>query len=140
MDRVPTDTHAANVAATVAELERGLAVLPLSKAINRVDDWRRALLDTELESLVPIADDLGALRDALTGEGIDGAAVGALLVRLGEATAAAADEAPEVVQASLARLGSLLRHAGGAMAGNAAGDGTPNAAPRDTDRNGTEPA
>lgn len=119
MDTIPASTHAAELAATIDDLEAGLERHPLAKAVNRIDDWRREVLATERDDLRPIADDLGRLHRALTGEGIDGAAVGRLLVRLGENTAATADGADEAVQGGLRRLGSLLRHAGHALAGNA---------------------
>ena len=114
MDAIPTETHAAEITATVEEIERGLTVFPLSKAVNRIDDWRRKVLDTENAALVPIADALGELHDALTGE-IDGAAVGPVLVRLGAQTADAADTADAALQNGLRRLGSLLTHAGSAL-------------------------
>ena len=122
MDALPTVTHAAEITATVEDLERGLAVFPLSKAVNRVDDWRRILLATEKESLVPVADALGELRDSMVGEGVSGAIIGPILVRLGEMTEAVAPEAAEEAQGGLRRLGSLLRHAGGAFGGPATSD------------------
>lgn len=117
MDTIPSDTHAAEVAATVDDLERGLTVLPLSKAVNRIDDWRRKILATDNAALHPIADALGDLHAALTGEGRDSATIARLLTSLGEKTEASADGADEAVRAGLVRLGSLLRHAGSALAG-----------------------
>ena len=116
MDTIPTSTHAAAIAATVDDVERGLTLLPLSKGINRIDDWRRELTDTERDDLRPIADALGELHGALTGEGRDAAVIGGLLVRIGELTEAAADGADGALQPGLRRLGSLLRHAGSALA------------------------
>ena len=116
MDTIPTPTHAAEVAATVDFLEKGLTEVPLSKGINRIDDWRRELLATDRDDLRPVADALGELRDALVGEERDSAVIGGVLVRLGEMTEAAADGAAPPVQDSLRRLGSLLRHAGSALA------------------------
>ncbi len=120
---LPTVTYAAEIAATVDDLERGLVVFPLSKAVNRVDDWRRMLLATEKESLVPVADALGELRDSMVGEGVSGAIIGPILVRLGEMTEAVAHEAADEAQGGLRRLGSVLRHAGGAFGGPAADAG-----------------
>lgn len=125
MDTIPNETEAAEVAATVDDLERGLTELPLSKAINKIDDWKRKVEETEREDLRPIAAGLGELHQALTGEGIDGIRVGAILVRLGEQTeAAAANVSPATtgdtnadLKNNLLRLGSLLRHAGGALGG-----------------------
>jgi len=115
MDPIPTETHVAALAATSDDLERGLTVFPLSKAINRIDDWRREVLDTENENLRPVADALGELHDALTGEGRDAATIGGILVRLGGLTEDAATDADEALQNGLRRLGSLLRHAGSAL-------------------------
>lgn len=119
MDPIPSETHAAELAATIDDLERGLAQVPLSKAVNRIDDWRREVLSTERDDLQPIADDLERLHDLLVGGDLDGAAIGDLLARLGEQTEASAEGAAEPIQNGLRRLGSLLRHAGNALAGNA---------------------
>ena len=115
MDAIPTETHAAEIAATVDDLERGLTVLPLSTGINRIDDWRRTILATERTDLHPIADALGELHTALTGEGRDGAVIARLLTTLGERTEASAEGADEAVRGGLQRLGSLLRHVGSAL-------------------------
>ena len=119
MDPIPTDTHAAEISATIDELELGLAQIPLSKAINRIDDWKREIEATERADLGPIADELGQLHSALTGVGLDGVAIGGILARLGEKTEGVADSAPEALQDKLRRLGSILRHAGSALRANA---------------------
>ena len=128
MDTIPNETHTAEVAATIDDLEKGLAQFPRSKAVNRIDDWRRAILATERDDLQPIADGLGELHEALTGEGLDGVVIGHLLVRLGEQTEAVADSVPaptpenatKPLSDGLKRMGSLLRHVGSALAGNSA--------------------
>lgn len=116
MDTIPIETHVAAVTATVDDLERGLTTLPLSKGVNRIDDWRRELTDTGRDDLRPIADALGELHAALTGEGRDAALIGGLLVRVGTLTEAAAEGTGEALGSGLRRLGSLLRHAGSALA------------------------
>ena len=120
MDVIPPSTRADEVTATVRDLEGGLDVLPLSKAVNRIDTWRQEILAAERDDLRPIADALGELHEHLTGLRLDGKAIGAILVRLGEGTAAAADGADEPLRSPLQRLGSVLRHAGHALGGNAA--------------------
>lgn len=125
MDTVPNETEAAEVKATTDDLERGLTAIPLSKAVNKIDDWKRKIEATERQDLLPIAAGLGELRQSLVGEGVDGLRVGAILTRLGEQTEAAADDVSpattgdtnEDLIANLKRLGSLLRHAGGALTG-----------------------
>ncbi|GAB5536603.1 MAG: hypothetical protein Rubg2KO_28520 [Rubricoccaceae bacterium] len=127
MDPIPNETHQANVTATIDALEDGLSAFPLSKAVNTIDGWRRTLLSTERDDLLPIADGLADLHRALTGDGVDRHTVGTLLVHLGEQTEAVADTVPnstpedstEGLRKGLTRLGSLLRHAGSALAGNA---------------------
>jgi hypothetical protein len=123
MDNIPNETEAAEVAATVDDLERGLRQIPLSKAINKIDDWKRKIEQTEREDLLPIAAELGELHQSLVGEAIDGSRIGAILVRLGEQTEAAevseatTGDTTEDLERSLKRLGSLLRHAGNALGG-----------------------
>ena len=132
MDPIPTATHSAELKATIDELELGLAQLPLAKAVNRIDDWKREIEATERDDLQPIASGLGELHAALTGEGVNGAMVGAILVRLGKQTEAAADSAEDTLQSSIQRLGSLLRHAGSALAGTGASGGAPSTDPDET--------
>ncbi len=115
MDPIPAETHSADLDATVKALERGLAVMPLSKAVNRIDDWHRMVLASERTDLGPIADGLKMLRDALTGEERDADLISRTLSDLGEHTEASAADAPESVQNLLQRLGSVLRHAGSAL-------------------------
>ena len=125
MDTIPNETEAAEVAATIDDLERGLTQIPLSKAINKIDDWKRKIETTERQDLLPIAAGLGELHQSLVGEGVDGIRVGAILTRLGEQTEAAANDVSpsttgdtnEDLVKNLQRLGSLLRHAGAALGG-----------------------
>lgn len=116
MDPIPAETHAAELSATTDDLQRGLTEIPLSKGINRIDDWRRELLATERDDLKAVAGALEELRDSLVGEDRDAAKIGGLLVRLGDMTEASAEGAAEATQARLKRLGSILRHAGSALA------------------------
>ena len=118
MDSIPAATHAAEVAATIDDLQEGLGQIALSKAVNRIDTWERELRETERDDLQPIADDLQQLHGLLTGGNLDGRAIGQLLVRLGSATEEVADQAEEVLQSKLKRLGGLLRHSGHALDGN----------------------
>lgn len=125
MDTIPNETEAAEISALVDSLEGGLLQIPLAKAINRIDDWRRKVTETEREDLQPIAAGLGELHQSLVGEGVDGVRIGSILVRLGEQTEAAAGnvtpattgDTNEDLVKGLRRLGSLLRHAGAAMTG-----------------------
>ena len=124
---IPSETHAAEVHATIREVEGGLAQIALSKAVNRIDDWKRAIETAERPDLQPIADGLGELHNALVGETVDGLNIGLILTRLGGQTEDAADSVPEStpeddsddLRDALKRLGSLLRHAGSALTSNA---------------------
>ena len=125
MNQVPNETAAAEVAATVDYLERGLTEIPLAKALNRIDDWKRKIDETGREDLKPIAVGLGELHQCLTGaQALDAGRIGSVLVRLGEQTEAAEVSASTLgdsnaeLTSSLARLGSLLRHAGSALGGS----------------------
>ncbi|MGB3545272.1 hypothetical protein [Rubrivirga sp.] len=125
MDTIPNETEAVEVAAVVDILERGLTEIPLSKAINKIDDWKRKIEATERQDLLPIAAALGELHQSLVGDGIDAVRVGSILISLGEKTEISADnvapatlgDTTDDLVKNLKRLGSLLRHAGGALGG-----------------------
>ena len=125
MNTVPNETAAAEVASTVDFLERGLTEIPLAKALNRIDDWKRKIDETGREDLKPVAVGLGELHQCLTGaQELNAGRIGSILVRLGEQTEAAEvseatlGDTNDDLKKSLARLGSLLRHAGSAMGGS----------------------
>ena len=135
MHTIPNETEAAEVGALVDDLEQGLTRFPLAKALNRVDDWKRKIEETEREDLLPIAAGLGELHQSLVGEGVDGVRIGAILVRLGEQTEEAASNTEPAktgdtvkdLQNNLKRLGSLLRHAGSALSAGRSPDETEDA-------------
>lgn len=119
MNFIPDPTHAAALTATTDALEQGVENVPLARALGRIADWKLQIEATGREDLVPIAEGLGRLQEALTGEGLDAQRIGRLLADLGAQTAAAEAADPEI-RLRLERLGNLLRHAGHALAGNAA--------------------
>jgi hypothetical protein len=120
MEILPKDAAPDHVRATIAQLEGGLDQFPLSKAVSRIEDWQRVLIASENDELRGIGEDLKRLHDHLLGPNLDGSAIGALLVRLGEQTTAVAPQAEEEdTGRALQRLGSLLVHAGRALASRA---------------------
>ena len=102
---------------TIAALDGGLTGLSPSAATANIDGWISTLSGNE--SLAGIADDLRALRDALTSSPLDGAAIGDLLVRLGAQTTSAASTADAGASPQLSRLGGLLETAGNALSSRA---------------------
>ncbi|MFN3595689.1 MAG: hypothetical protein ACK41D_00285 [Rubricoccaceae bacterium] len=119
MNFIPDPTHAAALTATTEALQQGVENVPLARALGRIADWKLQIEATGREDLAPIAQGLGQLQDALTGEGLDAQRIGQLLADLGTQTAAA-EAGDDEVRNRLERLGNLLRHAGHALAGNAA--------------------
>ncbi|MDX1530360.1 MAG: hypothetical protein R3362_02420 [Rhodothermales bacterium] len=118
IESLPEGVQADEVRATIDDLEAGLHQLPLSKAVNRIDDWQRILRERERDDLAAIADGLEELHRRLTGPDLSAYAIGKLLVRLGKQTGKVAETAErEDVRQAVARLGDLLFHAGHALRG-----------------------
>lgn len=99
-----------------AEANDGLAGMDLSAAVGVVRAWRDRLTGGTNADLVGIAADLDALETELTSPGLDGAAIGELLVRLGTQTTLAATTANGLAGARLAILGRVLSAAGRGLA------------------------
>ena len=118
VDLIPTETQVAETNVTIRLLEKGLQTLSLPKALNTIMTWQRATERDDRPDLLPISEGLTALHELLTGEDRDGAAIGDAMVGLGEKTSAVADSAEAPLQAPLHRLGTLLQHAGSALAQN----------------------
>ncbi len=118
MESLPQGVQAAEVNATIDDLEQGLDQFPLSKAVNRIDDWHRILDESDRADLKQIADGLGELKSRLLGPDLDGDAIGETLAQLGKQTVAASKEAErEDIGKVVERLGTLLLHAGHALRG-----------------------
>ena len=117
-DSLPDGTPTAEVDATITDLQHGFGALPLSRAVDRIDAWHRALAASDRADLNAIADGLGALKARLLGPELDGDAIGEILARLGAQTVAASEEAEdEATGRAVERLGNLLLHAGHALRG-----------------------
>jgi hypothetical protein len=123
IESLPEGVQAAELNATIDDLERGLDEFPLSKSVNRIDDWHRILDESDRADLNEIADGLGELKASLLGPDLDGDAIGAILARLGKQTVAAAKDAErEEIGKAVERLGNVLLHAGHALRGPRADD------------------
>jgi hypothetical protein len=124
IESLPEGVQAAELNATIDDLERGLDEFPLSKSVNRIDDWHRILDESDRADLNEIADGLGELKASLLGPDLDGGAIGAILARLGKQTVAAAKDAErEEIGRAVERLGNVLLHAGHALRGPRAAEG-----------------
>lgn len=117
IDPMPDDTMAApatdvTAAGTVEAVQAagGLTSLPGEAAISNIDGWISQLDGNP--DFAPVVEDLRLLRGQLQESPLDGAAIGATLQRLGEATSAAAGG-----DTSLQTLGSALTEGGNALTG-----------------------
>ena len=123
IESLPEGVQAAELNATIDDLERGLDEFPLSKSVNRIDDWHRILDESDRADLNEIADGLGELKASLLGPDLDGDAIGAILARLGKQTVEASKSAErEEIGKAVERLGNVLLHAGHALRGPRADD------------------
>ena len=100
----------------VAFLQGGIRRPSIEAGLRVIETWEQRLAASESPELVAIADDLAALRTLLLAGDFDPAAVGQLLVRLGEqvrAVAASGIGAP--VAGMLSQLSALLTAQGNAL-------------------------
>ena len=105
-DAAPTVTADATLEA--ASSAGGLTSLAPGAAVENIDAWI-ATLDGNAAA-APVVANLRTLREQLTASPLDGAAIGATLVELGEGTMAAADG-----DGALEQLGEALQNAGNGL-------------------------
>ena len=101
----------------VAFLEGGVRRSGMEPALNVIETWEQRLAASGEDELVAISDNLAALRIQLLAGDFDPAAVGQLLVTLGEQVQAVAESdlgAP--VADRLSRLAALLNEGGNELA------------------------
>jgi hypothetical protein len=114
------DRHEISLEQTIAALEAGPTSLNPDTALHLVDLWHAAVLDEDDLDLGDVADGLAELRDLLAADTLDGAAIGDVLLRLGEATQVAAQAAAdERLTPTLERLATLLSYGGNLLSGGA---------------------
>lgn len=118
VEEAPDDTTTAAAEAVTPEgtveavqAAGGLTALPGEAAVANIDGWIAQLEGNA--DFAPVVEDLQLLRGQLQESPIDGAAVGATLQRLGEATTGAAGD-----NESLQTLGAALTEGGNALAGS----------------------
>lgn len=106
------------VDSTVSTLREGVVQLALDRAVSEVDGWQRKLAATDNPELVPISDNLTALRTELTRDPLDGYVIGGLLSTLGRQVHEVADTGTgKPIADRLESLGRLLASEGGSVSG-----------------------
>ncbi len=102
----------------VAVLQGGVERPDMEAPLRVIETWEQKLAASESSELVPIADNLAALRIQLLAGDADPAAVGQLLVTLGEQVRAVSEsEVGAPVSDKLSQLGELLSYRGNALSG-----------------------
>lgn len=112
-------SHGVDFDGTVGALNADVASLDPSAAVGMIDGWQQRLRQCNEPELDPIADDLGELKQLLTGNPLNGAAIGAVLRRLGAATIAANQSGKYGVSSVVQRLGQRLQQLGDTLTGSA---------------------
>ena len=89
----------------------------MERALRVIETWEQRLAASESPELLPVADNLAALRIQLLAGDADPAAVGQLLLTLGEQVGAVAEsDVGAPVADRLSQLSDLLRNQGNALA------------------------
>jgi hypothetical protein len=102
----------------VAVLQGGVQQPEMEASLRVIETWEQRLAASESPELVPIADNLAALRIQLLAGDSDPAAVGQLLVTLGEQVRSVSEsDVGAPVADRLSQLGDLLSEQGNALAG-----------------------
>jgi hypothetical protein len=102
----------------VAVLQGGVERPDIEAPLRVIEAWEQRLAASESPELVPIADNLAALRIQLLAGDADPAAVGQLLVTLGEQVRAVSEsEVGAPVADKLSQLGELLSDWGNTLSG-----------------------
>lgn len=111
-----SDSDRATLDDTVAALDGPVTALTPSAALGIVDHWRTACLNATSLDLSGVAGGLSELRDLLSGDALDGTAIGNVLAGLADATRAAATQSPdERMTPTLQRLATHLDRAASAL-------------------------
>ena len=101
----------------VAVLQGGVERPGMERALRVIETWEQRLAASESPELLPVADNLAALRIQLLAGDADPAAVGQLLLTLGEQVWAVAEsDVGAPVADRLSQLSDLLRNQGNALA------------------------
>ena len=116
VDPMAADPMASDVTVdgTIAAAGTDLTALAPAAAVANIDGWIAKL---EGEQFAGLRTDLGTLKTQLTATPLDGAAIGATLIKLGEATTASAAGASSSSQEGLRTLGGALSATGTKLAG-----------------------
>ena len=102
----------------VAVLQGGVERPDMEAPLRVIETWEQRLAASESPELVSIADNLAALRIQLLAGDADPAAVGQLLLTLGEQVRAVSkSEVGAPVADKLSQLGELLSYRGNALSG-----------------------
>ncbi len=102
----------------VAVLQGGVERPDMEAPLRVIETWEQRLAASESPELVSIADNLAALRIQLLAGDADPAAVGQLLLTLGEQVRAVSkSEVGAPVADKLLQLGELLSYRGNALSG-----------------------
>ena len=102
----------------VAVLQGGVQRSEMEAALRVIETWEQRLAASESPELMSIADNLAALRVQLLGGDANLAAIGQLLVKLGEQVRSVSkSDVGTPVAGKLLQLGDLLLDRGNALAG-----------------------
>lgn len=109
---------------TVATLQGGVERLGNAAALSEIEAWERKLEDSGSPELAPIAENLGALRTLLSEDDFDPAALGRLMVTLGDQVQRVANSDVQIeVADKLSQLSVLLSSEGDSLSSES-GSGT----------------
>ena len=94
--------------ATIKAMKAGAKSLTVNAAVKNIEGWEAALADVDAPGAKGIAGDLGRLKKHLQADTLDGEAIRALVVKLGQATVKIAGHAEGPSGDKIRELGEAL--------------------------------
>jgi hypothetical protein len=116
MNREPSPSEKAEaIDSTTAYIEGLPTGVETESAVESIGGWIETLTDDGRPELTKIAGELQNLRQLLSGDQLDGKAIGKVMTTLGELTTRAAPLAEQGIADRLTKLGNWLSKAGQSM-------------------------
>jgi hypothetical protein len=106
---------AANLDNTIKAFQSGITTMSPDQGVKSIDEWLKKLENADFRGAKSIHDSLSKLKKHLESGNLDGAAIGELLSKLGDATVRAAGQASGKDADKIKQLGQALSDCGDEM-------------------------
>ena len=113
-----TFSNSGDLDSLIEALRGGVTSITPEAAVSVIDSWQQTLSSATNPEAQSVVQDLGSLRDALTGGSLSSGSIGSLLTSLANGTESLAGNNPSDSDSRLSELASLLRTEGATLTDN----------------------